>query len=185
MSKHVDYQQFIAVLQKLIDQKKTNNLILFTEDRHSLWMGLADGVVTSIIFGPKRGKSALPFISRITSGQLSLDTDTKLPPMPDLPPTETILAQLRGSDSPMTQSDLLGGMDTADVNRIIEECKQLLKGYIGPIANSILPGMLKQIDDISSDNGLQTLIDKMAKEVEGIGDVEKFRQDANKIIEKA
>lgn len=184
MSKQVDYQQFIAALKKLIGQKTTTNLILLTEDKHSLWLGLVNGVITTIIFGPKRGKSAIPLISRIRGGKLSLDTKTNLPPMPDLPSTELILAQLGVPATATGIAELTLEFDTARTKLIIEKLQQLLKRYVGPIANMIMPGMIKQVGIISSETQLQALIDKMAKEVEGIGDTTKFRQEATDIVDK-
>ncbi|MEN8177194.1 MAG: hypothetical protein ABFS39_01065 [Pseudomonadota bacterium] len=184
MPKQVNYQQFITALKKLIEQETTTNLILITEDKHSLWLGMASGVITSIIFGPKRGKSAIPFISRVTGGQLSLDTKTSLSPMPDLPSTEVILAQLDTSATSMNTAQSTADFNAAGANLAIEELQQLFKRYIGPIANMIMPGMIKKVGAISSESQLQALIDTMAKEVEGIGDLAKFRQEATDIIEK-
>ena len=184
MSTQVDYQQFISALKKLIDNNTTSNLVLVTEDKHSLWVGLAEGTITSIIFGPKRGKAAIPFISRIHGGQLSMNTKTNLPPMPDLPPTEDILSQLVGSHSSIIDSAANTGFDAARANLIVAKLQGLLKKQLGPIANMIIPGIVRQVGSLASDAQIQQLIERMAKEVEGIGDPEKFRREANDIVSK-
>lgn len=186
MPTRVDYQQFIKTLKKLIAEKTTTNLILLTDDNHSLWMSLVGGNITSIIFGPKRGKNALPIINKIPGGQLSLDTKTMLPPMPDLPTTQEILAELstRSTSVEAPKRSDSTPLDSKQSSLVITQLQQLLMQYVGPIANMIVPSIVKQTANLSGEAQLDEIINKMVKEVEGIGDSDKFRQAAESIAYK-
>ena len=184
MSMQVDYQQFLDTLIKLIEKKTTANLILLTEDSHSLWLGLEAGSIHTIIFGPKRGRSAIPLITKIRGGRLSLDTKTKLPPMSDLPPTNDILSELSSLPNDQFNTGSSASLDNTRISLIIDDLKQQLKRHLGPIADMIMPKIIQQVGDISSENQLQLLVDKLVKEVEGIGDTSKFLREAAEIIRR-
>jgi hypothetical protein len=48
----------------------------------------------------------------------------------------------------------------------------------------IMPGIIKNVGDFTSESQFQALIEEMAKEVDGIGDTAKFRREAVDLVRK-
>jgi len=196
MSERVDYRQFVAFLKNNIRLKATTNLFMVTDDHHSVWIALRNGVIESLFFGPRKGMDALNRIPQISGGTLKQDPGLEFPDTPGLPPTDVIIRQLEQGHSTQASAQPSGApMDSkgeaADgspaiapdkLEHIITGIQQLLQQYLGPISTIVVNRLQKRYGVIGTEARLHQFIDELTTEVEGIGDHETFRDQAKQLI---
>ena len=196
MSERVDYRQFVAFLKNHIRLKATTNLFMVTDDHHSVWIALRNGVIESLFFGPRKGMEALNHIPNISGGTLKQDPGLEFPDTPGLPPTDVIIRQLEQRHSAQPTSEATGApanskgavadgsppINPDKLEDIITGLQQLLQQYLGPISTIIVNRLQKRYGTIGTEAKLHQFIDELATEVEGIGDHEAFRTQAKQLI---
>jgi len=204
MGQRIDFKQFLSALKAQILRKATINLLMVTDDRHSLWIGLRGGKIESLMFGARRGMVALSHMHAITGGTLRLDQESRLPPTPGLPDTETLLQLLDavGSGTPSTISPgsvsqvaslvqppssstqdhaASKSIDSGRADRIVSRLRARFQQEVGPIAGMVVSDLLDEVGGVRDERSLREFIDGLVREVDGIGDVDAFRAEAERL----
>ena len=196
MSERVDYWQFVSFLKNKIRLKATTNLFMVTDDHHSVWISVRNGVIESLFYGPRKGMEALSRIPHISGGTIKQDPGLEFPDTPGLPPTDVIIRQLEQGHITQPSAEPAGAPN--DVNgevadgsppiapdkleQIITGLQRLLQQYLGPISTIVVNRLQKRYGVIGTEAKLHQFIDELTTEVEGIGDHKAFRTQAKQLI---
>lgn len=135
----------IAEIERLCRQGRSGKIFLTSEANHTASLGLDDGRVVSVHYRIRRGVRALASLSTIGRVRPVFDESAEVVPDPDLPPSEEVLARLRGADdapaAPVAPATTrLGAPTGGDLSpRVRSVLEEVLVDHIGPMA-SILCG---------------------------------------------
>lgn len=202
MADHVDYQSFYRKLDDFVSRGVTASMKLVTDDQHSLWIGLENGAIISLRYGPWTGRTAVRKLEDLPGGNLTIDPKLKLPHMLNLPPTSELMERLRMAVAEGTATQY-GSVDPAALDQpvaesasesngaafvfrrteFVAEVRRYLVGILGPIAAVMVDNALNAIGGIDSENQLSAFIEEMRKEADGFIPLEQFDQEIKTLVE--
>ena len=102
MSDYLSNIQLQEILAQLVAGGRSGTLVINSSCNHVITITLDKGQILALYYGPKRGRSAIPLIGRITGGTFRFQETLLSVNAQDLPPTSEVLMALRGA--PMTQA---------------------------------------------------------------------------------
>ncbi len=190
MSQYVNYAEFINLLKGLVNNRSSANIMMVTDDHHSLRIAVRNGAIESLAIGLRKGAAAIPLLRTIQGGSLRMSHDRDLlPATPDLPDTHTILHLLEqeggetATPSPRS-TPKPRGLTSMQVEAFIAELQPLMQRYLGPIAALLISTATEDIGEIQTIEQLEQLLVTLESEVEGIGDHRAFLQEAQRLMEQ-
>lgn len=189
------YSKILEFLTGLVDSKSSGTLFIHSDCNHAITVALDKGHIIALYFGGRRGRKAIPLISKISSGSYRFDESKLVETSQDLPSTPELLNLLRSSAAAVEFSH--SAVSPAAGNEAIEEelknilcqeLKKLLAEHMGPIADVVFDDAASEVGDFCSTPQLtQDLINKLSEEIDDAGEVEQFRKKAfltlNKILQ--
>ncbi len=161
---------------------------LVTDDQHSLWIGLEQGVIIALRYGPWTGESAVRKLETMPGGNLIIDPKLKLPQMLNLPPTSHLMARLYAAVAKAAAPDRKGSIEPAVAQaskeapfefqqaEFIAEMQRYLTGVLGPIAAMMVDRTVEAVGGIGSERQLQAFVEQMRNEADGFVSLEQFDQ---------
>ncbi len=102
MSDYLSNIQLQDILAQLVAGGRSGTFVINSSCNHVITIALDKGQILALFYGPKRGRSAIPLIGRITGGTFRFEETLLRVNAQDLPPTSEVLTALRRA--PMTQA---------------------------------------------------------------------------------
>ena len=188
MAEIISYSHLVDMLAKHVENKESGTLYIRSQCNHAISFALDAGNIYAVYYGPRRGKNALPLITKIKGGSCHFDA-LKLGVSPqDVPDTSEILALLQEplehDDGSSEAAPKANKVVTSEQNdQICYELKELLSEHLGPISDMIFEDAVEDnVDFCKSSEQAQLLIDKLAEDIEDGAESARFRKQANDVI---
>lgn len=182
MTEPVTYESFVDLVDAMVKNRESGSLYLCTERNHSVYIGIRNGEIESLVSGPRRGLEAMKMVLGMVSGRCRRDKLSVAIPSGDLPPTNEILRIFRareGLSNPLAESATSAGWaDTA--GQAIEGAQtamalcELLHDYLGPAAVIICEEITQNGDRLQTRSDLDEVIREMASEIESGEEAREF-----------
>jgi hypothetical protein len=196
--KNASYSDILSLLTDLVDNSTSGTLFVHTECNRSITIALDDGEIHAIYMGARRGRKAIPLISKITGGSYRFEVSGLVEAVHDLPPTHEILHFLRNAQNDAAQAkreeaapDILLP-EAVEPNELIDDKKKdtlhqelraLLFEHLGPIADVVFEDTIEKVGDFASSPELtQYFITKLSEEIDSNHEVQHFISHANVIV---
>jgi len=191
MSTTLSYDQLVAKIQELVDEKRTVTLYIKTDGNRLGMFVLRNGSIDAMMYGAVRGTKALNQFLKVTGGSYRIADDGLNLPTADLPDTTTIMERLVDRDAP--QAEPATGTTAARTtpkgpalpyNAALVAVTDNLGEFMGPIAEMIAT------DTISAGarpHGLSdwiNLIQRLAREIPDRDEARQFLQKTTLALEQ-
>jgi hypothetical protein len=193
MSTTLSYDQLIATLQELVDEKRTVTLYIKTNSNRLGMFVLRNGSIDAMMYGAVRGTKALNQFIKVTGGSYRIADDGLNLPTADLPDTATIMERLVDGDVPQDESTTGAGAGAAlttpkgpalPYNGALSVVTDNLGEFLGPIAEMIITDT---ISAGSRPHGLSdwiNLIQRLAREIPDRDEARQFLIRATQELEQ-
>ena len=191
MSTTLSYDQLIAKLQELVDEKRTVTLYIKTNSNRLGMFVLRNGGIDAMMYGAVRGTKALNQFLKVTGGSYRIADDGLNLPTADLPDTATIMGRLVDGDVPQdgpttgTGAALTTPKGPAlPYNAALSAVADNLGEFLGPIAEMIITDT---ISAGSRPHGLSdwlNLIQRLAREIPDRDEARQFLKRATQELEQ-
>ena len=187
MATSLTYPQLLEVLRQHVSGRSSGTLYIRTDCNHAVSFALDSGRIYAVYYGPRRGRNALNSISGITGGTCHFESLQLSTAPQDLPSTPEILGLISVAREDRTGSPLEAGKaaDTEQKTRVCFELKQLLRNYLGPIADMVFEDALAENEHYcTTHESARMLIDRLADDIEDSAETAQFSQRANAIVNR-
>jgi hypothetical protein len=191
MSTTLNYDQLVAKLQELVDEKRTVTLYIKTNSNRLGMFVLRNGSIDAMMYGAVRGAKALNQFLKVTGGSYRIADDGLNLPTADLPDTTTIMERLVNRD--VQQDEPTSNADTPrstprgpalPYNAALSAVTDNLGEFMGPIAEMIATDT---ISAGSRPHGLSdwiNLVQRLAREIPDRDEAKQFLQKTTLALEQ-
>ena len=191
MTIQVGYEEFVALLDRMVKRRESGSLFVRTDSNHSVIIGVDDGEIVALVAGNKRGLSALGKITGFSSCSVKLDADSVVDfHRGELPASDEILYRLSHRLPPETDGvesvsqgetgSLLAGAPGESIDSVLAGsilC-ELLSDYLGPIAPMICDEATDGGKSLRTPDQLVKAINALASEIESAPEARDFSDKA-------
>ena len=186
MGENVPYPRLLQVLTDLVDNKSSGTLFIHSDCNHAITFALDAGRIFAIFHGARRGRKAIPLISRISGGSYRFESAGLSGINHELPSTPEILNLLRtphGNGQTRPAGTSLDAPDAKlsddEKDRLCQQLKGLLAKHIGPIAEMVFEDAREEIGDFCASPELaKDFIEKLSLDIDDAGELAQFKTDA-------
>lgn len=191
MSTILDYNQLVAKLQELVNEKCTGTLYIKTDNNRLGMFVLHNGTIDAMMYGAVRGAKALNQFMKVTGGSYRVANDGLKLPAADLPDTTTVMERLLDGHAAQEQPGARGTappttpMEPAlPYSAALSTVTDNLSEFLGPIAEMITADTLSAG---SRPHGLSDWIDlcqQLAREIPDPDEAGQFLQKTTLALEQ-
>ncbi len=191
MSDYLSNIQLQEILARLVAEERSGTFVINSACNHVVTIALDNGQIVAVFYGPKRGRPAIPLISRISGGTYRFEDSTFGLNTQDLPSTtEIVIALQRGSELRVgdfsSQKDghtQTGQISSAHVQQIYQGLEKILVQYLGPIASMVLDDVCQASERSSKGpEEFSKLITCLLDEIEDEEEAMRFKREATKLL---
>ena len=181
MSELVPLDNLASDLDTATRGGKSGAFFITTEDQHSAMITLRDGTITGFKFRSARGYDAASALARVARMRYQTAAEpTELPGDTALD-TRSVLEILRGAGrAPASdESPEPDAAATAEPLIDLDALRNRYIGAIGPVAGALFDEAVEETgDSLSSTEGANRFIEKLAAQIDDAAEAESFVQDA-------
>lgn len=191
MSDYFSNIQLQEILARLIAEKRSGTFVINSACNHVITIAIDNGRIVALFYGPKRGRPAIPLISRITGGSYRFEDSTFSLNAQDLPSTAGIMIALQGGpgldvedfSSPKVGHTQAGQISSAHAQQIYQGLEEILVQYLGPIASMVLEDVCQASERSSKGpEEFGKLITCLLDEIEDEEKALRFKREANQLL---
>ena len=106
MPEQVTFESFLRLIEDMVENKESGVLYLRTDSNRSVFVGIRNGEIETLVSGLRRGMKAIKTILEMSSGSYRRDRNSLALQSGDLPPTAEILQILKDRDLGDVESEL-------------------------------------------------------------------------------
>lgn len=172
-------KQLLQELGQLCTLKKTGTALIATQDNMLIRIVMDVGRIVSLAVGSKSGPDAIALVRAVKAGRLrfSEGSVTTTREAEALPPTDKLLQMLGGGGSAPPAPG--GGAVSAAVLTRIEDA---LIEHLGPMGSLIWREQLDAAPDARTPAGVARAIDTAARQIGDPGKIQRFKEQALKLL---
>lgn len=190
MSTSLRYDELVAALQQLVEDKRSTTMYIKTNDnRLAMWV-LRNGEIDAMMYGAARGSKALKNFLSVTGGTYRLANDGLKLPSGDLPNTVGVLNLLLDGQNRTTVDNGNHGHQATPQGPAIPYSPALavvaegLGDFLGPIAEMVTNDI---IDSGKRPHGLAdwgNVIQRLSREIPDSDEAKQFTQKTTRALQK-
>lgn len=181
MSELVPLDNLVADLRAAVEEGKSGAFFITTQDRHSAMITLDDGTITGVKYRSARGYDAAQALAASAHVKYqSAAEPTELPGEATLESARVlgILATATPPPAPERAADADAG-PAATPAIDLEALRARYIAAIGPIAGTLFDEAVDELgDDLGSEEGTETLIRRLAAQIDDEHEARRFLADA-------
>lgn len=186
MPEQVTYKSFLRLIEDMVENRESGVLYLRTDRNRSVFVGIRNGKIETLVSGLRRGAKAIKTILDMSSGSYRRDNATLALDSGDLPPTTEILQILKDRDAELDLDEPTVPLESVfeeadasiDSQHALKILCDLLHDYIGPVAPIICEDITQGGARLSNASELDDLIMELADEVDSDDEAREFIQRA-------
>ena len=164
----LDFAGTVAEIDKLVKTKESGALFIVSNNRLAR-LYVRNGDITSLAYNRKTGSEALLELKQVVQAKVGYHKGQNAPTDDTLPPTDTIMADLRDG---MGGNDLTRSYFKVDApQELLDKIKAAYIAVIGPIGEILFEDSLKESKD------LPFLVTNLRQQMETDSDVSEFNRN--------
>lgn len=174
----LNQKQLLQELGQLNLLKKTGTALIATPENLLARVIFDHGRIVSLTVGSNTGPDAIPLVRTIKAGRLRFSEGgtTAAREVEALPPTDKLLQMLGGNGG--APAPAAGAVNAAVITKI----EDALIEFLGPMGSLIWREQLNAAPDARTPVGLARAIEAAAKQIGDPGKIQRFREQALKLL---
>ncbi len=191
MAESITYDNFVDLVEDMVENKEDGSLYLRTNKNHSVFVGVRNGEIEALVSGPRRGLKAIKTILQMSTASCRRDTTALSFHSGDLPPTGEILHMLRNRREMPEVEETLSSPASRGLKPAADSTKtsgtaavlcELLHDYLGPVASIICDEITEEGARLRPGSDLDSVIRELAEEIDSVTESREFISRAHKAI---
>lgn len=190
---YLNYPELFSTLSNFVSTGRSGTFFISTNNNHVITFALDSGRIAAIFHGGKRGRKAIPLVSKIAGGTWRFD-EVMLPIQPqDLPSTAEILQELslEAVNLPLESINDAMPLTARTVSddalcELVENLEKLFARYLGPFGKILFDEAIETMGESACKNREKAmdLVRHLANEVDDPVEAKSFAEAGQQFVNK-